>query len=182
MDIRSEGIRPKPKPKVVLGIDPGSRFAGFGLLLESGMNWQHLESGVIRLKTNQILPDRLLELSLALHSLYDKYRPDLTVVEKVFLGKNVDSAFTLGHARGVVLLEAARSGSEIREYAARSVKKSVTGYGAADKVQVQNFLKSLLGVPSFERDDASDALALALHGARLWKSENQLRAGRVEFQ
>lgn len=164
----------KSDEKIVLGIDPGSRFTGFALLEHRNSAWRYLESGVIVLGSDAPLSERLHRLSESLQKIYDRFLPRVTVIEKVFLGKNVASAFTLGHVRGVVLLEAARYRTEVREYATRAVKKSVTGYGAADKVQVQGFLRSLFGITGFARDDASDALALALHGARDWEREQRM--------
>ncbi len=155
----------------IMGVDPGSRLAGVAFLEAQGSHLRHLENGVIRLKPKEELGRRLLSLSLQLQDLIEKYQPSVVVVEKVFLGKNVASAFTLGHARGVVLAEAARVGAEILECAPRAVKKGVTGHGGADKAHVQSFLSSIFQIRKFETEDASDALALALYGARIWQRE-----------
>jgi crossover junction endodeoxyribonuclease RuvC len=156
--------------EVVLGIDPGSRFLGYGVVARSSglQGWQHLASGVITLPANEALPARLAKLSLELAKTLQQFQPNLAVVEKVFLGKNVASAFVLGHARGVVFSELGKCGITVQEYATREVKKGIAGHGAADKKQLQVFLKQLLKVDHFVRDDASDALALALYGARVW--------------
>lgn len=164
----------------VLGLDPGSRFSGYGLLSYNQGNWQHIENGVIKLDSKKPICERLHQLSEQLQLLFSQYDPFLTIVERVFLGKNVSSAFTLGHARGVILCEASRAGSEIVEYAPRAVKKGVTGHGAASKTQMQSFLSSFLGVSSFVKDDASDALALALHGARQWEMQQRLGSQSIE--
>lgn len=156
------------KEPIVIGIDPGSRFVGYGLLQKREGDWRALAYGVLKLPSGKALSHRLVALSRELSSIYDQYQPQLTVIEKVFLGKSVESAFTLGHARGVILAKAAEHGGEIKEYAARSIKKGITGHGGAQKQQVEMMIRSSLGVTDFERDDVSDALALALYGARRW--------------
>ncbi|MBX3041995.1 MAG: crossover junction endodeoxyribonuclease RuvC, partial [Bdellovibrionaceae bacterium] len=106
---------------------------------------------------------RLSQLSTSIQELLEKHRPQHVVLEKIFLGKNADSAFKLGHARGVLMSQAALSGAEISEYAARQVKKGVTGSGAASKEDVQAVVQNLLGLSQIQRIDASDALALACY-------------------
>ena len=166
----------------VIGVDPGSRLAGYAILqLEKG-RVDHIENGVIRLKSSSALSERLLHLGEDLRAILTRHQPQLVVVEKVFLGKNVSSAFTLGHARGIVLAEVARVGAVLEEYAPRAVKKGVTGHGGAEKTQVQNFLRSIFQIGEFPSEDASDALALALHGARQWQRSNQLNPQEVELR
>lgn len=163
--------------KRVLGIDPGSRYTGFAVLESTSPgHWHHLTNGVFVLGEKSELAIRLAKLSCKMQEVFTEFQPQLTVIEKAFLGKNVSSAFTLGHARGVILCEAAKNQSLIREYAPRSIKKGVTGYGGADKFQMQNFLKSLLNIKHFVKDDASDAVAIALYGAREWDLEKKMKA------
>ena len=156
---------------VILGIDPGSRTTGFGCIeWPETQSWRDrprlLSCGIIALKGSAELPHRLFELSENLRELFNLWKPQHIVVEKVFLGKNADSAFKLGHARGVVLAEAARcAGAQIHEYATRQVKQGVGGSGAADKLQLQARVQHFLGLAKIDSLDASDALALALfHG------------------
>jgi crossover junction endodeoxyribonuclease RuvC len=120
-----------------------------------------LTHGVILLQSDAGLADRLFDLSRTLKGLLLEYRPQVIVVEKVFLGKSPESAFKLGHARGIVLAEASASGARVVEISTRYAKKQVTGTGAADKAQVQLALGRLLKLNQFVNEDASDALALA---------------------
>jgi crossover junction endodeoxyribonuclease RuvC len=150
---------------IILGIDPGSRITGFALLevqgLGAGATWKHLSHGVIQMQPHDPFPLRMKELGQGMEHLLQKYRPQQVVIEKVFLGKNADSAFKLGHARGVSLYEAAKFGAEVFEYATRSVKQGITGSGGASKEEVKTCLERMLKVKAITRMDASDALALA---------------------
>lgn len=151
---------------LILGVDPGSRITGFGLIRVSrGGQLEHVSHGVIMMDVNAGFPKRMLQLGTAFQEIMQKYQPTHVAIEKIFLGKNADSAFKLGHARGVVMYEAVRGGAEVFEYATRLVKKGVTGDGGASKEQVQAVLKALLRLPKIERLDASDALAMACHHA-----------------
>lgn len=162
--------------KVVLGIDPGSQYTGFGAVRTDGDRIVHVSHGVIKPPSSLGFNDRIAVISGELEVLLAKLKPDVTVIERIFLGKNADSAFKLGHARGVAVASAIRSGSEVVEYATRLVKKGVTGNGGATKEQVQLVLFTLLGISSQASKapaDASDALALAYYHARnLEISEN----------
>lgn len=155
--------------QLILGIDPGTRFAGYGVVAVDGDLVSHVDHGVIAMKESLALADRLVILQRELHNLYTRYEIGTTVVEKVFFGKNADSAFKLGHARGVCLMVAASHKSVVAEYAARYVKKCVTGSGAASKDHVQmvvfNLLRFKPGAPV--KADASDALSLAIAHARM---------------
>ncbi len=151
---------------LVLGVDPGSRITGFGLIRVSRSGQlEHVSHGVIVMDTDAGFPARMMQLGTAFQAIVQKYQPDHVAIEKIFLGKNADSAFKLGHARGVVMYEGIRGGAEVFEYATRLVKKGVTGDGGASKEQVQAVLKALLRLPKIERLDASDALAMACHHA-----------------
>lgn len=160
---------------IIIGIDPGTRLAGFGVIEGSSHNWRHVEHGVARLPEDQPLAVRLAELQSQLATLWTRYPKAHTVIEQVFLGKNVDSAFKLGHARGVCLMLAAQAGSPVYEYAARSVKKSVTGQGNATKEHVALVVCQLLQVRLTGPFDASDALALALCHAQNSDGAEKLR-------
>ena len=147
---------------VILGIDPGSRTTGFGVVsLSSRGVLQHISHGVIAMKASDAFPLRMKEIGEGMQSILGKYKPQQVVIEKIFLGKNADSAFKLGHARGVALYESVRHGAEIIEYSTRLIKKGITGSGAASKESVQNCLLRLLNLKAINRMDASDALAMA---------------------
>lgn len=163
----------------ILGIDPGTRVTGYGVIelddLQSS-KVRHIEHGVIRVPEKLSLAHRLSQLFLELTQIYERFRPDETAIEKVFLGKSADSAFKLGHARGVCLSVAAQFKSEIFEYAARSVKKVVTGQGGAEKEHVRLIVLAELGISSEAALDATDALALAIcHSRSRWALEVERR-------
>ncbi len=145
----------------VLGIDPGSRVTGYGLLEIHGSGLRCVESGVLKAKGD--FNRRLYEIHSDFKSLLKELRPDVLCLERIFLGKNVDSAFKLGHIRGLIIAEAQALEMSVFEYGAREVKKGVTGYGQSDKLQVSQIVKKSLGLKGELSEDASDALALALH-------------------
>jgi crossover junction endodeoxyribonuclease RuvC len=152
---------------------PGSRITGFGLVQldrKSG-RIQPLAFGVIQLDEKAALAQRLKELGESLQKILEKYKPNVVSIEKIFLGKNADSAFKLGHARGVAMYESACFGIPVFEYATRVVKKGITGKGGASKEDVQMVLQRLLGIRAIKRIDASDALALAVYHAHQMLTE-----------
>ena len=154
---------------IVLGIDPGSQVTGFGLISVDPRSGalSHLSHGVIAPPHALDFPNRLAVIAGEVEALIARMKPDTVVVERIFLGKNADSAFKLGHVRGVAVSAAVRAGCKFVEYAARAVKKGVTGSGAASKEQVQLVLFAALGLPLKQvKLDASDALALAFYHAR----------------
>ncbi len=157
--------------KRILGIDPGSRIAGFGVLeyTPSGDIF-HIAHGALDVRTSGRTTEtdfhqRLYRLGLGFREVLEKYKPEAVAVENIFLGKNADSAFKLGHARGVITYEMLLKGLSVFEYSTRLIKKTVTGSGGAEKEQVQDVLKVLLKIPSFTHLDASDAVAVAYHHA-----------------
>lgn len=156
---------------IILGIDPGSRFLGFAALEVSSTQplfMKPLEYGVLKFDADEALSSRLLEIGEGIRDLMKSYKPDHLSLEKIFLGKNADSAFKLGHARGVVLYEALRAGVEVHEYATRVVKKGITGNGGAEKEHVRLVVQNLLKLPPVKSLDASDALAMAcFHATQL---------------
>lgn len=157
------------KGDLILGVDPGTRRTGFGVIRVDGDRLFHVDHGVIRLNENWSLSERLRVLHIELQKLYAQFQVHTTVVEKIFFGKNADSAFKLGHARGVCLMASAQASVPLAEYAARYVKKCVTGSGAASKDQVQLIVLATLNIKSGGALglDASDALALAVAHARV---------------
>lgn len=161
---------------LILGVDPGSRITGFGLIrVGRGGQLEHVAHGVIMMDTDAGFPERMMQLGSAFREIMEKYQPTQVSIEKIFLGKNADSAFKLGHARGVVMYEAVRSGAQVFEYATRLVKKGVTGDGGASKEQVQAVLKAILRLPKIDRLDASDALAMACHHAYAVQKQQLVR-------
>jgi crossover junction endodeoxyribonuclease RuvC len=149
----------------ILGIDPGSRITGFAIVQWAQQKVIYKRHGIIKLSEQKPLPDRLGELSQSIQEILRKYRPDQVSIEKIFMGKNADSAFKLGHARGVVIAESVNLKAQVFEYATRVVKKTIAGSGAADKVQVQIALQRYFMIKDLSPIDASDALALAVHHA-----------------
>jgi len=145
----------------VLGLDPGTVRTGYGIVERAGDRFVRLGSGVVELG-NGPLPDRLVRLQAELERLITAYAPTACAIEGLFHHRNAKSALLLGQARGVCLLSAARHGLDIVEYAPASVKKSMTGRGAADKECVGAMVARLLGEAAEASLDASDALALAL--------------------
>ena len=147
----------------VLGIDPGTEHAGYGLVEDQEGQWQALEWGVISAPRSKSIQERLQIIHKGLEAIVKRTRPQALAVEEAFYAQNVKTALRLGEARGVVLLLAAQRGLALAEYSPRSVKQAVTGNGAADKLQVQRMVKALLRM---EQDllsfHASDALAIAV--------------------
>lgn len=167
----------------ILGIDPGSRVAGYGIVDIDQGQILHVEHGTIDVSKIEKFEDRLRQLGEDLARLIIRVKPQESAVEKVFLGKNPDSAFKLGHARGVCLYELSRAKIRISEYSTRTVKMGVTGSGGSTKEIVQKFVFDQLKVNLKENSniklDASDALALALHHGKQFAIEGRLRAARI---
>ena len=146
---------------VVLGIDPGSRVTGWGVVRVSGTRVEPVAHGALTGHGGS-LPERLVSLGRGLEELLDRHRPAMVGVEQAFYAKNVRSTLVLGHVRGLVLWLAAGRGIAIAEFAPRAVKLAVTGRGAASKPQVADMVRRLLGLPTRPSADAADALAVAL--------------------
>ena len=147
---------------IILGLDPGLGTTGWGVIVAQGNRLSHIANGQIKTDSKMPLASRLLQIDLALTDLLLEHRPNACAVEEVFVNVNPQSTLKLGQARGVVLLGASRSGLEIGEYSARSVKKAVVGTGRADKDQIQAMLKVLLPGVKLAGADAADALAVAI--------------------
>jgi crossover junction endodeoxyribonuclease RuvC len=146
---------------IILGIDPGSRKCGYGLIVSQGSRLEYLACGIIRLEK---LPfnERLLCIHDHLVQIIDEYHPSLAAVEEVFVGKSAASALKLGHARGAAILACARRSVEVHEYATRKIKQTITGTGKADKGQMQHMIKTLLQLSAAPSEDAADALSVAV--------------------
>ncbi len=147
---------------IILGIDPGARAAGYGLIEGDGVNWRHRASGVIRPPSGRELAGRLEALDAAIRRLVSLHRPAEVAVESLFHSRNPRSAIVMGHARGVILLAARAEGAVIAEYAPLEIKMAVTGWGAASKHQVREMVRRLVGAPPRTSLDAADALAVAV--------------------
>lgn len=147
----------------ILGIDPGLATMGWGLIRGQANKPSFVACGVILTKASLPLPDRLVEIDQAMEALLALYQPEAIVFEQLFFAKNVTTAFTVGAARGVAIARCARYRSTLYEYTPMQVKQAVTGYGKADKLQVQQMIKLMLNLPDYPRpDDAADAVAVAL--------------------
>ncbi len=144
----------------ILGIDPGSRCCGYGVIEHQGEQVRYIASGVIRLRPIAHAA-RLVQLFDALRALIAQHAPDEAAVEQVFVCKNVASALKLGQARGAILVACGAAGLPIGEYAPRAIKQAVAGYGHADKAQIQSMMRMLLKLPALPQSDAADALAVA---------------------
>ncbi|MBX9605608.1 MAG: crossover junction endodeoxyribonuclease RuvC [Gammaproteobacteria bacterium] len=147
---------------VILGIDPGSRVTGYGVVRSAPQRTEFLTCGCIRLATDGSFDERLVQLYDELAAVIAEHRPTEAAIERVFMNRNADSALKLGHARGVAMLAARRAGLVVSEYTATQIKQSVVGRGHAEKVQVQHMVRFLLGLSAEPSTDAADALAAAL--------------------
>ena len=153
----------------ILGVDPGLRVTGFGLIEKSGNNLGYLASGCIKTDAKASLPQRLETIYAGLRELVAQYRPDQAVVEIVFVNVNPQSTLLLGQARGAAITALVAGGVEVAEYTALQVKQAVVGNGKAAKVQVQHMVRRLLSLPGDPSPDAADALACAIahaHGGQ----------------
>jgi len=156
---------------IVLGVDPGTAATGYGVVQEENGELGLIAYGVITTPAGQPLPFRLQTIYRELRQLAELHRPDAGGVEKLFFSKNVRTAMSVGQARGVAMLALADAGLVLGEYTPLEIKQAVTGYGGADKHQVQEMVRALLDLSQVPRpDDAADALAVAichLHRLRL---------------
>lgn len=146
---------------LILGIDPGSRVTGYGVINQVGGRNDYVASGCIRLRGDD-LPQRLQQVYAGVTEIIERYSPQEMAIEQVFMARNADSALKLGQARGVAIVAGSNRELPVYEYAARKVKQSVVGNGGADKVQVQHMVAHLLKLPGLPQADAADALAIAL--------------------
>ncbi|WP_448248550.1 crossover junction endodeoxyribonuclease RuvC [Thalassotalea agariperforans] len=151
---------------IILGIDPGSRLTGYGIIKQEGRNFTYLGSGCIKaISAGKELGPRLQTIFAGVSELILQFQPDMFAIEQVFMAKNPDSALKLGQARGAAIVAATNADLTIAEYSARQIKQSVVGTGAASKEQVQHMVCSILKLPAAPQADAADALAVALcHG------------------
>lgn len=157
--------------KIIIGIDPGTRVTGYGVIEMQAAHYRPIDYGCVRPPTNAKLSDRYLILFNAIEELLLKYRPHALAVETQYVEKNVQSALKLGMARGAVIIAAKRQGLAVFEYAPTKAKLAVVGNGKANKKQVQGMVKLLLQLKELPTpEDAADALALAVCHAQSYNS------------
>jgi len=148
----------------ILGIDPGSRITGYGIIDQQGQQLRYVASGCIRIK-GEALAERLGMIFTGVNEVIDEYLPEEMAVERVFMNKNADSALKLGQARGAAICAGVTCTLPVDEYAAREIKQAVVGKGGATKEQVQHMVRVLLSLDRQPPSDAADALAVAIcHG------------------
>jgi crossover junction endodeoxyribonuclease RuvC len=146
----------------ILGIDPGSRRTGWGVVQLEGTRLVHVGAGTIAVPEKLALEKRLLLIHESLERVIAEHAPHAVAVEEIFFAKYANAALKLGHARGIALLVAAQSALEVHEYPPAIVKRTVVGRGAADKAQVTGLITALLGLKTPPEEDAADALAVAI--------------------
>ena len=152
----------------ILGLDPGSRVCGYGVIDERAGELAYVECGLLTAPADRAMEERLGELARGLREVIDELQPQIVAVEDVFSHQNVRSALALAHARGMVLAVVGLCGLSVASYAPALVKKAVSGSGRADKTQIARMVQALIGLRSLPRADATDALAVAItHGRRL---------------
>lgn len=159
----------------VLGIDPGSRRTGWGVVQLEGTKLVPIGAGTIRVAEKLPLAERLNLIHQGLEQVVVENRPEAIAVEEIFFAKYPNAALKLGHARGVALLVAAQSGLEVHEYPPAVVKRTVVGRGAADKTQVARLIAALLGLRTPPEEDAADALAVAVTHVQASRSKGLVR-------
>lgn len=145
-----------------IGVDPGSRYTGYGIVEAEGSRIRHVVNGTIRLPGHLTLPDRLKIIYQQLSTIIDRHQPGCMAVEDIFFAKNAKSALRLGQARGAAILAGINSGLPVFEYSALQIKQAVVGYGRADKDQVVQMIQFLFGLADPLNPNAADALAAAV--------------------
>lgn len=157
----------------ILGIDPGSRLTGFGVIDETATGYKYVASGCLRIKGDNF-PLRLKQIFAGISDVVEEYQPTEMAIEQVFMHKNADSALKLGQARGAAICAVQLFDIPVFEYAARQVKQAVVGKGSADKLQVQQMVKILLSITGELQIDASDALGISLCHANFQQTQRRI--------
>jgi len=166
---------------IILGIDPGTAMLGYGIVERTGSRLRAIDYGVVRTPSDLSLPERLEAIYLSVTDLIELHAPGLVGVERVFFTKNAQTAFAVGHARGVVLLAAAQHNLEIREATPNEVKVATAGHGSASKEQVGRMVQAILGLAEAPvPDDAADALAIAICVANRERSVSRIPTGTLD--
>lgn len=159
---------------LILGIDPGSRITGYGLVRESSQGIQYVDSGCIRTPQGEF-SERLKYIFSGICEIMETFSPDEIAIEQIFMHQNANAALKLGHARGVAIVACASHRGKINEYSAREVKQSVVGYGAAEKEQVNHMVVKILSLNKAPQADAADALAIAICHSHMRKGLHLLK-------
>ena len=162
----------------ILGIDPGSRLTGFGVLDFHNDKPTYVASGTVKSVDGEFA-DRLRQIFESVSRIVDEYRPDIVAIETVFMHKNAGSALKLGHARSAALCATFKHGAEVFEYAPREIKQAIVGTGAATKEQVQHMVTAILNLDGTPAPDAADALATALCHGHQSRLHAQLGTGKA---
>ena len=166
---------------IILGVDPGTAMLGYGIIERTGSRMRAIDYGVVKTPASMDLPDRLEAIYIALTDIIELHHPAIAGVERLFFTKNVQTAFAVGQARGVILLAAARHDLEIREATPNEVKVATAGHGSANKSQVQRMVQAVLALPELpEPDDAADALAIAICVANRERSISRIPTGALD--
>jgi len=147
---------------IVLGLDPGTRHFGWGVVERRGTRIHHVAHGIVHTNEKESIALRLVVIERELCAVLEEHHPAIASVEALFFAKDPSAAAKLGHARGVALLVCARAGLEVNEYPPALVKRAITGNGRAEKGQVAQMIRVILGLPAPPKADAADALALAV--------------------
>lgn len=148
---------------IILGIDPGVAITGYGVISHEGNRFKVIEYGAVLTESDMELPQRLVKINDGITEIIKRVKPDAAAVEELFFNKNIKTALTVGHGRGVAILAAAVQRLPVYEYTPLQVKQAVVGYGRAEKSQIQQMVKTLLNLSGIPKpDDVADALAVAI--------------------
>lgn len=160
---------------IILGVDPGFAITGYGIIKTEGSKFKVLDYGAITTPAGLNFEKRLLKINEVLEEKIGEYKPDAFAIEELFFNKNVKTALLVGHGRGVAILSASKSSIDVFEYTPLQIKQAVVGYGRADKSQVQQMVKMILGLKEIPKpDDVADGLAVAICHAHSYKLNNIL--------
>ncbi len=163
----------------ILGIDPGSRLTGYGIIRTDGRQHTYVASGCIKLTLTASMTERLQQIFMSLQEIVKTYSPHEAAIEQVFMHQNAGAALKLGQARGAAIVALADAAIPVAEYSARQVKQSVVGYGAAKKEQVQHMVRVLLNLSGVPQVDAADGLAIALCHANSRQNVGKITAQQL---
>lgn len=169
MSENSELIEPQKKRLRILGIDPGSRITGYGVIEMDGYRYRYIASGCIRIKSENF-PERLKEIYVGVDEVISEYQPTIAAVEQVFVKLNVGGALKLGQARGAAICACVMRSLDVGEYMPNQIKKAVVGRGHATKEQIQHMVVTQLNLNRAPQSDAADALAIALCHAQTYRT------------
>jgi crossover junction endodeoxyribonuclease RuvC len=167
---------------LILGIDPGSRVTGYGVIRSVGSSQVYVASGCIRTTDKTSLPEKLEEIFAGVTEIIQTFEPTEFAIEKIFMARSAESALKLGQARGVAIVAAVNRKLPVYEYEARKVKQAIVGTGAASKSQVQHMVQRLLRLPGQPQQDAADALAIALCHVQTQHNLARLAGGATAFR